>query len=391
MRGNFGAASSQGLLRAGSLALLYLAFITIIGISSFPLWDGDNRLMDFGSFYASGLKAQNGENPYDPNSEYIFDIVFPEVGAGGRMMNLNPPISVVVFRFLANQDPYQALFVWQISSAVLYVLSIILLITAYRSHSTPTMILWAFTLAGFWHTLTLGQVYILLLFLTAAGWIFLQKERYVLAGIAIGLVAAIKPNFALWTLFLFSAGYYKTAITSAITCLLASAVPITVYGIGIYRQWLEASSTPHETLIMPGNNSILGLTARFGDSWFGITLSILLVFALLAFTRRESRNEMGKFELASALGLIASLLASPISWTGYTILLLPIFFSLRQWTFPAKLSAAILSIPFGFVLLTFHTSFVNFVLFGWLYGWAILLLLFVVVTKTIITRSIQTN
>lgn len=383
--------SSKGLLQAGSLVFLYLLFITIIGISSFPLWGGDNRLMDFGSFYASGLKAQNGENPYDPKSEYIFEIVFPDVGAGGRMMNLNPPISVVVFRSLVNLDPYHALFTWQVTSAVLYALAIILLASAYRNHLTPTLLFWTFTLAGFWHTLTLGQVYILLFFLTAAGWVFLQKGKYILAGIAIGLLMAIKPNFALWVLFLFVAGYYKTTITAVVTSLIISAMPIAIYGVKIYLQWLEASSTPRETLIMPGNNSILGLTARFGDFWVGVALSILLVFVLLALTKKLATKSMEKFEWISALGLIASLLASPISWTGYTILLLPIFFSLRQWTFPVKLSAAILSIPFGFVLQTFQTSLLNFVLFGWLYGWAILLLLSAVATKTIRTRSIQTN
>ena len=391
MRVNLCAASSKRLLQAGSLVFLYLAFIAIIGISSFPLWDGYNRLMDFGSFYASGLKAHNGENPYDPNSEYIFEIVFPDVGAGGRMMNLNPPISVVVFRFLANIDPYRALFVWQVTSAVLYALAIILLASAYRNHLTPTLLFWAFTLAGFWHTLTLGQVYILLFFLTAAGWVLLQKEKYIFAGIIIGLVVAIKPNFGLWVVFLLVAGYYKTSIASAITFLTVSVIPAIPYGTKIYSQWLAASSTPRETLIMPGNNSILGLTARFGDFWIGVVLSILLVFVLLALTKRQATKSTENFEWVSALGLITSLLASPISWAGYTILLLPIFFSLRQWTIPVKLSAAILSIPFGFVLQNFQTSLLNFVLFGWLYGWAILLLLFVVVTKTIRTRSIQTN
>ena len=55
--------------------------------------------------------------------------------------------------------------------------------------------------------------------------------------------------------------------------------------------------------------------------------------------------------------------------------MLPVFFSLKKWTIPVKISAAILSIPFAIVLQVFQTSFVNFVLFGWLYGWAILLLL----------------
>ena len=55
--------------------------------------------------------------------------------------------------------------------------------------------------------------------------------------------------------------------------------------------------------------------------------------------------------------------------------MLPVFFSLKKWTIPVTISAAILSIPFAIVLQLFQTSFINFVLFGWLYGWAILLLL----------------
>ena len=126
---------------------------------------------------------------------------------------------------------------------------------------------------------------------------------------------------------------------------------------------------------MPGNNSIVGLTSRFQNINIGIALSILAVAALLIFSKWKTSNDRGSFEQVSAFGILASLLASPISWTGYTILMLPVFFSLKKWTIPVKISAAILSIPFAIVLQVFQTSFVNFVLFGWLYGWAILLLL----------------
>jgi hypothetical protein len=61
--------------------------------------------MGFGSFYASGLKIRNGENPYNPNSEYIFAINFSRVGAGGKMMNLNPPVSVIILEYMSRLDP----------------------------------------------------------------------------------------------------------------------------------------------------------------------------------------------------------------------------------------------------------------------------------------------
>jgi hypothetical protein len=347
--------------------------------------------MDFGSFYASGLKIEDGENPYDPNSEYIFEINFSRVGAGGKMINLNPPISVMLFEFLPRFDPYRTLIAWQITSAMIYLGSVFLLARAYKQNITPTRFLWAFTLAGFWHTLVLGQIYILLLLFTVLGWISIQRGKYILAGLAIGLVIAIKPNFVIWPIFLLVSGYYVPFLVSVLTGIIISIIPMIFYGTKIYIQWLDASSLRLETLIMPGNNSILGLIARFDGLSLGLVISLIVVLALLVLSRLKSSGNLERFEYVSALGIIASLLASPISWTGYTILLLPIFFSLKKWTIPVMFSAAILSIPFAVVLQLFQNSFLNFVILGWLYGWGILLLLGYVVTNTIMTRSIQTN
>ena len=367
--------SVGGLSEKASFITACLFFFVVIAINILPFVDGKNDLMDFGSFYASGLKIQNGENPYDPNSEYIFEINFSRFGAGGKMMNLNPPISVVLFRFLSLVDPHQSLIVWQVISAILYAGIVFLLATTYKQNVGPVIFLWAFSLAGFWHTLVLGQIYILLLLFTVLGWIFLQKGKYIPAGIAIGLVVAIKPNFILWPIFLLFSGYYLTFLMSILSSLIVSLIPVLFYGIRIYAQWLDASALHPETVIMPGNNSILGLTTRFGSISTGIVISIILVLILLILSKQESSHNMEKPEYVSALGIIASLLASPISWTGYTILLLPIFFSLKKWTVPAMISAAILTVPFQLVLQFFQTSFVSFVIFGWFYGWGILSLL----------------
>ena len=68
--------SVGGLKEKASFIMACLFFIVTITINILPFVDGKNDLMDFGSFYASGLKIQNGENPYDPNSENIFEINF---------------------------------------------------------------------------------------------------------------------------------------------------------------------------------------------------------------------------------------------------------------------------------------------------------------------------
>ena len=376
--------------KAVTILVLFLCVAALL-INLVPFFDNDNSLMDFGSFYASGLKANRGENPYDPNSEYIFDINFSRVGAGGKMMNLNPPISVVLFRFLPQFDPNQTLIIWQVTCAILYAGIVFTLARRYRPNITPAKLTWAFTLAGFWHTIVLGQIYIVLLLFTALGWIFLQKKQYVAAGIAIGLVAGIKPNFMIWSLFLLLAGYSITFVTAVASSLLVSVFPLLIYGTRIYAQWLEASALHPETIIMPGNNSILGLTTRFGGMSLGIILSVIVVISLLILSRLRTTTEMEHPEYVSALGILASLLASPISWTGYTILLLPIYFSFKKWTIPVIISAVILAIPFQIVLQLFQDSFANFVFWGWLYGWGLILLLAGVVRNTMMTSSIQTN
>jgi hypothetical protein len=340
-----------------------------------PFFEDRGELMDFGSFYAVGLKIRDSENPYDPNSEYIFDINFSRVDAGGKMINLNPPISVLIFEHLARYDPYQAMKIWQISSASLYAFILLLLVKFYRQNIPPLKFIWAFTLAGFWHTLSLGQIYIPLLLFTVVSLLLMQEKRYLLAGMAIGLIIAIKPNFVLWAIFLLFSGYNLTFIVAGITSLIVSIIPVFIYGTEIYTQWLAASALRIETLIMPGNNSILGLTARFKDINIGVALSIFAVMILLVISKQIKSRNIGQLEYVFALGIIASLLASPISWTGYTILLLPVLFSIKKWGALVTASAFIFSIPFTIVLNQFQNSFLQFIVFGWLYGWGILLLL----------------
>ena len=373
------------------LAIVCLYFIVVLMIDIFPFLGRQQGLLDFGSFYASGLQIQNGENPYSPDSEYVWKFNFSRVGAGGKMINLNPPITAMVFGYISRFNPDQAFKMWQAVSAILFTGLIFVLTAVYKQNMTPAIFIWAFTLAGFWQTLTLGQIYVFLLLCIVLGWIFIQRKKYILAGIAIGLVVAIKPNFIIWPIFLLVSGYYVTFLVSALSSLLISLIPVLFYGIQIYKQWLEASALRIETLILPGNSSILGLTARFHEITAGIVISIILVCTLLYLSKQKTSMSIEYSEHISALGIIASILASPISWAGYTIFLLPIFFSLKKWTYPVMISAAILSIPFGFILKLWQTSFLNFVIFGWFYGWGILLLLGAVVKNTMMTSSIQTN
>ena len=332
------------------------------------------ELHDFGSFIAAGRLAQAGENPYSSDAPLVFNVTFKGISLSGDAPNLNPPISVVIFKQISNIDPFVSINTWRIVSVLLFVVSVLILQRVYRKTGSPGVlrIAWAVALAGFWHTIQLGQLYCFLLLLTVLTYVFLKNKKDIPAGLILGLLIALKPNFIFWAFALLAARRWKVFLAAGFTGLLISLIPVITNGFSIYAQWLEASRlfTPI-LLLFPGNNSFQGLTARIGQPQIGIILGVLLSLAVLWHIYKHRPVDAA----VNALGVSISLLISPIAWTGYTLLLLPIFFELKKWNWEYYLSAVIFAVPVVHVLDNFKTSIAGFTLFGWFYGWGLLVLL----------------
>jgi hypothetical protein len=304
----------------------------------------------------------------------ILSIEFTPNGLKGDAPNLNPPISVLIFQQFANVKPSFSITVWRIITVLMFVATIIILQYTFPANGFRSVLrlAWAFGLAGFWHTIQLGQIYTLALLLTVIIWMLLRQNRPIAAGIFLGILIAIKPNFVFWAILLCIAGNWQTFLSAGLCAASISAIPLMTNGFGIYRQWLEATAifTPN-LLLFPGNNSFQGLTARLGSAEAGIVISILFaVFVVFYVYKTKPATEK-----INALGIISSLFISPIAWTGYTLLTLPIFFEREQWSWPLWLAAGIFSVPFIVPLALFLSNFPNFVIFGWFYGWGLLILL----------------
>lgn len=355
-------------------AILIVFWGIVYSVNFLSLSTSLGGLFDFGSFIASGQLANKGENPYSIESTLINHVSFPEIGIEGAAPNLNPPISVMFFQVLAKYDPYYSIMVWRIITIILFIIAIILLHRIYPAHGFNAIIrfLWVFSLAGIWHTIRLGQIYGFTMLLVVITWMMLKNGRSVIAGIILGILIAIKPNFVFWAILLLFASDWRTFLSSGITSMCISIIPIFTHGLDIYKQWIEATTlfTPN-LLPFPGNNSFQGLTSRFGSSTTGIILSILLCISLIIIVLK---NKPAK-PTVNGLGIISSLLISPIAWTGYTLMALPVFFEKQSWNWSIRISAIIFSIPFVFILMLFTKSFLNFVLFGWFYGWGLLCLI----------------
>ena len=365
-----------------SVILLLVAFYINLSavLSSF------NMLMDFGSFIASGQFARAGTNPYSNNSPLIFNVYFPKLNHFGSAPNLNPPISVIVFEQIINFPPLSSVIVWRIASVFLYVIPLIFLLRK-QNQTHPKMtwrLIWLLNLAGFWHTIELGQIYIPLFLIALGVVIHGKKENFLVSGVLLGVLIAIKPNFVFWAVALGVAGYWQVLLSAGGIAILISLIPLCIYGITIYTQWFEATKifTPN-LLIFPGNNSFQGLSAHFGSSSTGTIIGVFTALTILVFIAKY-KPEIDKINL---IAIITSLLISPIAWTGYTLFVIPCMIIVEKWEWQQWIAAAIFTVPFFVILAFFQDSFFNFIFFGWFYGWGLLLLLVSEISKIIIRAS----
>jgi len=301
------------------LPFLILAAINLVGAFY------SENLYDFNTFVRAGQAIVSGGNPYS----------LPE----RLSTNLNPPLTLVAFQYLANIDAHTAYTVWRVISFIIYILLVVVLAQAYHNPQTPTHVAWAFAMTGIWYTLLMGQIYVFLLLLCVLAWRLLEKNKLLAAGLLIGLLAAIKPNFLVWPGLLLLGGAWYPAIAAFVTMLLLSLIPLIVYGPPVYSQWIQMLLV-YKAAPLATNMSIIGLASRLGLPGVGTALSLLLLVAVAFYVwRRKPRTSE-----INSLSITAALLATAFAWVGYAILLLPIFF-IQRWSKMLAFAAVLLCVP----------------------------------------------
>lgn len=298
-------------------------------------------LLDFGSFWESGRAATDGNNPYG-----IYPRTHRPIEPPYANPNLNPPISLLLFAPLSRLDPHVGHIALWWSGLGVFIGVLIFLAGRYRLPDRPLLAAWTLSLPVFWNSLSLGQIYVFLLVPAVAGWVLMERGRPVAAGLAIGLLAAFKPNMLVWPALLFLAGHRREAITATISFIGYSLLPLFFFGPDVYGQWFDllAADDPARRAHFV-NASLSGIAARLGVPSLGIVLAIamLLSAAIFAFVRRPGKVEASAF--AIALGTVAS----PLAWVHYMLFLLPALWSTARWRLATVAGCAMLSIPVGII------------------------------------------
>lgn len=309
--------------------LAAVSFVVSLAFAANLALERDRGLLDFGAFYMAGVAQERGmDDPYDvyPALAAETEANFGYTDGRGHSPNLNPPISLYLFKPLAGVNPGDAMTALNIVSGVVFAGCAFALLRAYPEHRTVQGVLWIAAFGGFWYTLWLGQLYVLLFALGLGAWFLMQRgTNPLLAGLLIGLLVAFKPHFVLWPLFLLLAGHPKVALTGFATAAGVSAVPLVLEGPGVYQQWLDAAAG-YPRIALGGNASLIGEAARLGVIEAGYALSAVLVAGTGALMLVARPNAIK----ASSWAIVVALLATPIAWIGYGLLLIPVLLS-RRW------------------------------------------------------------
>jgi hypothetical protein len=333
----------------------------------------NHGLWDFGSFVASARAAREGLNPYGVYP-LTMHVVLP--GFDSFNPNLNPPVSALLFRAFDATDPQASLRVWWGISVVCYLAAVLLLVARCGVRRAVLVGLPALALAGFWDTLFLGQIYLPLVLAAVAAWLLLERGQGTAAGVLIGLVVAMKPNFLVWPVLLLLSRHHRPALVAFAVAAVVSTVPLLAIGPEVYRQWFELIASDRERAAFLTNASLTGLAARAGVSVIGLALSAALLAALAAWALVRRPDALR----VSALALLASVFASPIGWIHYTLFLLPMF--VRGWGSRAMRAVVLLlMVPVPFVVDQLGSATLNQLTVGSVYGWALLLCLAVLVAE----------
>jgi hypothetical protein len=354
-------------IRISARAILVLVLWLNIATSMVWALDRQSDLQDLGSFLHSGASYKEALNPY----EYHFWIHPAPIGTDA--LNLNPPVSVYLFASLTSLPPQLTAFGFLAGTIALFGLTLMLLLRWFPDKRNTLAVLAVCSLAGVWHTLGYHQIYAPLILAVAASWQLMRRGDLLLAGIAIGMVVAIKPNFVLWPLFLLAAGHPRVAISALATAACISAVPLLLDGPGIYREWLDVTRS-FGGLQWTSNASLVSIGARFGLATPTVVIGLAGMAALLVWMRKSRPRVLE----TSALAVLAVILAGPVSWAGYTLFLLPYLFS-RPWNPRIWLVLLMLATPFWMVRDATLLGAISSATLGAVYGWAVLLLFGLVV------------
>jgi alpha-1,2-mannosyltransferase len=302
--------------------------------------DSMNVHGDFDTFWRSARAFWEGRDVY---------------ATGAELKNLNPPVWVLLISPLGLLEPLVAY-----RCFVLITLFVTVGYLAWMAGEMRLRPAWAVTgtvmlllSSPLLATLALGQIYPVLALGLVAAWIADRRGKLVLSGGVLGLVVALKPSLLPVLLWPLVRRRWRAVVAAILAGAVATLIGAAVVGFAATLDWLrllsDSSARPYWD-----NASLPSAAARlFTDNPYAqhvatwtwtIPVAYTLGIAAIVVTAARVRGgaEAGLWALAAA-----ALLASPIAWHNYLVLLAPgvLLLLARGWVAPAFLLLTLQAIP----------------------------------------------
>jgi hypothetical protein len=340
--------------------------LVLLGTTAFAVIAGDafrpqtGFVGDFTQDWLSARDSLAGHNAYGPLPDALRRHLGGEPPEDFLPWNAHPPGSILLILPLASLDHADAFFAWNLLTFPLFIVAMWIVASelgpwrGWRATAVAAGVsILGVTCYPLYQQVVLGQFNALLAFLLTAAWAADRHDRAALAGVAIGTAAAVKLFPAFLFLYLLGTRRWRVAAAAALTGIAISAIAVAAFGTDAFRTYardvVPAVSAKYAT--QWNNISLAAFWLRLFDPipesrivavnvspLLGQLLSSVsrLAVAVLVGLAAWRADTLLARDRAFALAVTGMVLASPIAWPHYLVLLVvPVGILLvRTWRTP---------------------------------------------------------
>jgi alpha-1,2-mannosyltransferase len=185
-----------------------------------------------------------------------------------------------------------------------------------------------------WETLTFGQVNLVLTALVLLDVLAVVPARG--RGVLVGIATGIKLVPGIFILYFLATGQRRAALTSALTTLATMAIGFVLQPGPAWDFWTRHAVTPARTgeIAYVTNQSLAGVAARLlrdPDPPRGLVIGLAATVIVTGLGLARAWYRRGDVLTAASVVGVASLLASPVSWSHHWIWAIPALGTLAAW------------------------------------------------------------
>lgn len=272
---------------------------------------------DFLSFVNSARAWRDGGDPYLPDPV-------------ANVINLNPPVWMPVFAALGLFDPLVAYQLWTVISLAL--LTVAAMLVAREIDAPPAMaVLGSASLLASGQAISVlwqGQVYVPLLLGLIGAWLLERRGQTWYSAVLLGVVAALKPSMLPLLAWPLVHRRWRDVMAGAGGLVATTLLGVLIAGPSATIRWARVLARDNgggyfENLSLSNQARRLFTpnfsTGHLTDLPAAVPAAMLLGLMIIAVTVWLARDrELGMWAIVAAC-----LLAAPVSWRGYLILLFP--------------------------------------------------------------------